>query len=223
MFSRPHRHARPRLRRLLTLSAAAATLTLPSIGTAQPVQWTVANGGNGHWYQYVPSISIFQSISFATAQAAAQSSTHMGLQGYLATVTSQAEQDFINNSFGFLLGFGASGTAWLGASDAAVEGEWRWLGGPEAGQLLGYTNWRASQPVNAPGFDNYDLLALNINAQSPPTSYGWVSLTPTDGALGYIVEYGNGRMSTVPEPATNALLAAGLAAMAVVMRRKRRA
>jgi hypothetical protein len=219
--------ARSHLRLLPALLAAAALNALPGQalaqagppGPSQLVQWTVASGGNGHWYEYVPSISIFTNFSFEFARNAALASTHAGLPGYLATITSPQEQAFINGAFSFLFGFGGTSSAWLGASDAAVEGEWRWLDGPEAGQLLGYTNWLPTQPVNGPGFEDYDLLALSINASSPPTTFGWVSWQPSNRALGYIVEYGG--TAPIPEPTTGAMLAAGLAALGWMARRRR--
>jgi len=122
----------PRHRPIVVL----ATPQMASAQIDQLVQWTTESGGNGHWYRYRSTISIFESFSFATAQAAAEARSHNGFDGYLATVTSQAEQDFINGSFSYLIGFGGSSSAWLGASDTAVEGEWRWRGGPEAGQLV---------------------------------------------------------------------------------------
>lgn len=212
------------------LGAAALQLAAPALHAA-PVQWTVAAGGNGHWYEYVSTGSIFVGIGFDAARAAALGSSHQGLQGYLATVTSAQEQAFIQSSFPFLLGFGATGNAWLGGSDAAVEGEWRWLDGPEAGQSFAYANWLLGQPVNAPGFEDHDLLALNINAvvANAPVVYGWVSLTPQNGTFGYVVEYGltpNGPggpvdPNPVPEP-SGALMAATALLLAGLQRRRRR-
>jgi hypothetical protein len=206
------------------LSAGVATailLAAPAPAHAQLVQWSIASGGNGHWYEYVSAPSIFAPVSFDAARAAAEASTHLGLQGYLATVTSAAEQQFINGAFSYLFGFGATSTAWLGASDAAVEGEWRWLGGPEVGQLVSYSDWLPGHPISGPGFESYDYLALLVNAQSVPVSFGWSS-SPSNGALGYIVEYGAGVAVPVPEPSTTAITLLGLTGIAIFGRGRRR-
>ncbi|MBL8173103.1 MAG: hypothetical protein JNK48_00450 [Bryobacterales bacterium] len=189
----------------VALLAAACGGLLP----AAPVQWTLASGGNGHWYDYVPAVSIFSPVTFDAARAAALASTHLGMQGYLATVTSAGEQSFIENSFGFLVGFGATGTAFLGATGTAVEGEFRWLDGPEAGQLLTYTNWLPGYP-NTSG----DTLQLYINAAvfGAPPQFGWLNQGPA--SFGYVIEYSAAATGGVPEPGTVLLAAAGMAAIA---------
>ncbi|MBL8359659.1 MAG: hypothetical protein JNN18_04130 [Rubrivivax sp.] len=219
--------AKPSPHRLAPGLLAACALLAPAAALhAAPVQWTAASGGNDHWYEYVPAISIFEPVSQPTARAAALGSAHLGLPGYLATVTSAAEQLFIQSSFGFLVGFGATGTAWLGASDAAVEGQWRWLDGPEAGELVSYADWLPGQPVVGLGFEDYDNLALYINAAvagAPPT-FGWVSVSTSGGALGYVVEYGAAAPpppppGTAPAPASLATVLSGLALLGWSRRR----
>ncbi len=176
---------------------------------AAPIQWTTASGGNGHWYEYVPAVSIFAPVGFDAARSAALASTHMGMPGYLATITSAEEQQFVQSSFGFLTGFGFSGTAFLGATDAAAEGEFRWLDGPESGQLVSYTNWLPGYPNTTTG----DILHLFISyASIGSPQFGW--LNSGTQALGYVVEYSGTADGEVPEPGTALLALAGLAGIA---------
>ena len=188
--------------RVVLFATYAASLS------AAPIQWTTASGGNGHWYDYVPVATIFTSIGFDDARNAALASSHLGMQGYLATVTSAEEQQFINN-FSFLVGFGASGTAFLGASDAVVEGQFRWLDGPESGHLVSYTNWAAGHPTGIT-----DFLALYVNYVSPGSPvYGWSDSSAA--ALGYVVEYSAASDPGVPEPSSLPLALCGLAGLVV--------
>jgi hypothetical protein len=57
--------------------------------------------------------------------------------GHLATVRSQAEQDWLWKTFG-----GAD--LWIGFNDLAVEGQWVWT----SGESVSYTNWALNQPDN---------------------------------------------------------------------------
>ncbi|HUV05142.1 MAG TPA: hypothetical protein VMX94_08540 [Armatimonadota bacterium] len=70
-----------------TFLALVATILLSGSCSAAPVEWSVDSGGNGHWYEavYVPA-----SIMWAAANAAAGSAG-----GYLATATSEPENQFI--------------------------------------------------------------------------------------------------------------------------------
>ena len=63
------------------------------------VQWTTASGGNGHYYELVLPADPSENYSWTQANAAASSMTDNGSQGYLATVTSAAENAFLASQF----------------------------------------------------------------------------------------------------------------------------
>ena len=75
----------------------------------------------GHFYRYISR----PGISWTTArdEAASDAMMYYGLRGYLATITSLIESEFIKSK--------TKGVGWIGASDAASEGDWCWVTGPE--------------------------------------------------------------------------------------------
>lgn len=166
------------------------------VASAVPEQWTVESGGNGHWYE----MSTYR-LDWNQARADAASRTHMGLPGYLATLTSAGEAAFI----GEFRAPGGYGSGWLSGSDAAVEGDWRWTDGPEAGRLFwrggpggtpfGYASWGTGWPNES------DYLATNYGSWG---SYGVAQ------AEFFYIEYS----APVPEPAAWLLMSAGLLAIA---------
>ena len=117
--------------------------------TANP--GTVFNAQTNSFYQYVST-----NVTHATALADATSTTINGVTGHLVNITSQAENDFIESLTG-------TNFVWLGATDEAVEGEWRWSHGIEAGiqfweggtagTAIGgtYNNWNGGEPNNSGG------------------------------------------------------------------------
>ncbi len=143
----------------------------------------------GHYYEYVPSLG----ITWTAARDAAALRTFYGLQGYLATISNQDESD--------LLGAQAPGAGWIGASDAATEGDWYWVTGPEAGTLFwrgtaggtafGYEFWNTGEP-NQAGDEDY----AHITAPGVGLDGSWNDLTNTGASSGdyqpkgYLVEYG---------------------------------
>ncbi|PTQ76272.1 putative secreted protein with PEP-CTERM sorting signal [Nitrosomonas oligotropha] len=159
---------------------------------AAPVQWA----GNDHWYELVST-----PLSFGDATAEAATRTYLGLGGHLVTVTSADENTFVHT-------LTTGGATWLGASDVAVEGEWRWVSGPEAGQLLTYTNWGPGEPNNS---GNEDFAVYNN-----PWGGGLWNDRP-DAGIAYIVEYS----APVPEPEIYAMLLAGLGIIGFAGRRLR--
>ncbi|MEN2401880.1 T9SS type B sorting domain-containing protein [Flavobacterium sp. MC2016-06] len=146
----------------------------------------------GHYYLFVPNIG----ITWSAAKAAAEASTYYGLQGYLATILSADEAK--------LIGEQASGTGWIGGSDAETEGIWKWVTGPEAGTIFwnggvngstpNYAFWNNGEPNNQGGNENY----AHITQPGVGIKGSWNDLSNTGSLVsgdnyqpkGYVVEYG---------------------------------
>ena len=152
-----------------------------------------------HFYRYIKK----RGILWTEARNAAAAINYYGLQGYLATITSKSENDFIWSKI--------DGVGWIGASDSGQEGEWKWMTGPEAGTkfwqgnyngnaLNGqYSYWNSGEPNNTQkswGVDE-DYAHINSNPNTIPKS--WNDL-PNEGDKnnpngyyypeGFIVEFG---------------------------------
>ncbi|MEQ1731269.1 MAG: VCBS domain-containing protein, partial [Vicinamibacterales bacterium] len=84
-------------------------------------QGWLQNPDNGHLYRFVSAPNISWTAAAAAAEAAG---------GYLVTVTSEAENAFLEANF--------HGNYWMGGSDAGDEGIWQWVTGPEAGTQFWY-------------------------------------------------------------------------------------
>ena len=151
----------------------------------------------GHYYQYVQNIG----IKWTDAKAAAEVSNYYGLKGYLATLMSLEEAK--------LSGEQASGAGWIGGSDAATEGVWKWVTGPEglANGGTGITFWNGAGNGSTPNFAYWntsnnepnnlgDEDYAHITAPGVGIPGSWNDLSNVGGASGsyqpkgYIVEYG---------------------------------
>ena len=143
----------------------------------------------GHYYQFVPSIN----ITWTAAEAAAETNTYYGLQGYLVTIASADEAQ--------LCGEQATGTGWIGGNDAETEGVWKWVTGPEAGTTFwngnvtgstpNYAFWNNSEPNDFGSNEDY----AHITAPGVGIPGSWNDLPNGGGtgayqAMGYIVEFG---------------------------------
>lgn len=188
-----------------------------SLAGADMVEWSVSDGGNGHWYEVVV---IEPGISWDNANAAA---TACG--GYLASITSASENSFIyeiaaespglwrqvpDNSIGPWLG----GYQTFGAPEPG--GGWAWT----TSEPFSYTNWGTYEPNNSSGIED----RLQFFGWRDDTGDYWNDYPNSEtfwgtAVGGYVVEYDQHQ---VPEPASMALVLAGLGAIDVYKRRKER-
>ena len=134
------------------------------------------NPSNGHMYRYVAG-----PISISDARSDALISTYLGESGYLTNITSKNEQDFIVDKV-------SGNNIWIGLSDTDTEGVYRWMDGPEAGQITSYMNFCSGEPNNCCSGEDYIVTKWNggdcWNDWGPPTT------TSTAQVGGYVTEFG---------------------------------
>ena len=92
----------------------------------------------GHFYRLLPA-----GLTWKAAQTQANL---MG--GNLATIGSQAEQDFVVDTFGPF-----ADRMWIGMTDRRRESDFRWVNG----ESVKYTNWMRGQPNNYQGQDYVEI------------------------------------------------------------------
>ena len=175
----------------INTALAAMTLSMGAVKTAVKINVEasgydanyVYNPANKHFYRYVAG-----NITYSTAKTNAATYSFKGKTGYMVTVTSDAENTFINTNI--------TGTnVWLAITDAVTDGTWVIDAGPELGTVLKtqngptagnidgqYNNWCTGEPNGANHSEDYAVGKWNGNAcwNDLPNSYATVN--------GFVVE-----------------------------------
>jgi lectin-like protein/PEP-CTERM motif-containing protein len=196
---------------------ASVCLVSPMVASAfVPVQWSV----NGHYYEVVNPTS---GMTWPAAKALAESSQYLGANGHLATITSAAENSFVQSilpagvsTFGYYLG----GSQLPGS----VEPDQGWVW--STAEPFSFINWNPAEPNDGYAGRPQGVLWMWSDYATAYSGGTWMvgkwddtwdDFTEFEGALNsYVIEY------AVPEPTTFSLLSAGaLFAAFRASRRKR--
>jgi hypothetical protein len=164
---------------------------------AAPTYWS----GNGHYYELVDTW-----LNWGTAKTTAESMTYNGIQGYLATITSAEEQNYVMSSL-------QPAFVWLGGYQLAGSVEpadgWSWV----TGEPWLYSNWDSGEPSNSDSF-GHEENALEVRGGD--RNYRWNDADGSNYTKPFIVEY-----DPVPEPISFSLLGLGFLGLLPRFRRNR--
>ncbi len=190
--------------RIAIAAAFGSVLVFVSVSqvSALGVQWS----GNGHFYDVV---TVPSGVSWDVANSDANSRG-----GYLATIGSEAENNFVHSLINNAAYWNGSSGPWLGGFQSPgaslPDANWNWV----TGEPWDYANWDTAQPNDFGGNDENRL------------HFGWgvgksswndtLSLDPNPNfvPIAYVVE-------TIPEP--TALALATFALLGMGYRRRGRA
>jgi hypothetical protein len=131
--------------------------------TVDPGDWTYIGNFEGHDYYQVNDFVHWDEAHDIAADAG----------GYLATITSPEENDFLYNA----IDWGVNSEMYMGLYDETYDGQgWTWV----TGEPFIYQNWDENQPDN-PGSQNWGVIWENNGGK-------W---DDGDGAMPFIVECGD--------------------------------
>jgi hypothetical protein len=170
------------------INNALASLKVNTTGTAGNVQISVSATVNPTGYYYLPTNGHFYrpistGVFYSQSKINAAATTFKGQTGYLVTITSSDEDNFIFNNV-------PQSNIWFALTDSITEGTWRIDDGPEKGTIVRigtinqqgvYNNWAGGEPNNWGGNEDYAVTKwngsqwndLNFNYNNP-----------------YVIEYG---------------------------------
>jgi hypothetical protein len=173
--------------------SVVGNVQLSVAATVNPVGYYY-NGVNGHFYK--PITATNERTTYTNARSRSLLTTFKGQTGYLVTITSASEDQFIQANVPVT-------NIWFAATDEVVEGRWvidagpekgtvmKTQNGPTAGNIPGvYNNWANGEPNGYNGSENYAVTKWNGN-QWNDLSNNWSNP--------YVIEFGTW---TNPDDAT---------------------
>jgi hypothetical protein len=165
-----------------------------------------------HFYDFIEA----GGITWTEANAEAPSHEHLGHTGYLATITSQGENDFLYDAFSRRFWEG-----WLGGRqdlNSQPTQNWKWV----TGESWSFTNWAPGEPNDAGGSGEERYLQMwGFGTVAPGHWNDDANDTQLGNIGGYFVEY-ESNLAPIPEPSTLVLTGIGLAIGAYQQRRRGR-
>jgi hypothetical protein len=176
---------------MASINTALASLKVNTGSVVGNVQISVAatvnpvgyfyNGVNGHFYRPIST-----GATYTNARTLASQQTFKGQQGYLVTITSASEDQFIFNNV-------PQSNIWFALTDEVSEARWTIDAGPEVGTLIKinnlqlngnipgqYNNWAPGEPNNS-GNEDYAVTKWNGSQ--------WNDL-PNHFSNPYVIEFG---------------------------------
>lgn len=168
---------------LATLQYTRASVGTDTLEVSLVEPGEVFFADNGHLYEYITDAG-----DWNAAKTKAEALTRYGATGYLTTILSQDENDFVNDRL--------EDAGWMGASDVASEGDWKWVTGPETGTSFwsgdengsavggNYENWNTGEPNDSSGNEDCGQFLSGGSGV-------WNDLPCSGSSLpGYVAEFG---------------------------------
>ncbi len=167
-----------------------------TVSVGSYIDGLISDPGNGHYYLLSAG-----TLSWPDARDAAATLNYNGLTGYLATITSATENDFLTTETGGVTAFFAATSEILYVNplldpadrytdESQLRGVYYWGAGPEAGQQVGFAPWFPGEPN---GVQTDRCLLTNW---FQPT--GLWNDSPCAVPYRYLVEFGGIGTETVP-------------------------